>query len=97
MPAEKLKEELLKKYAPETPVAIMHKISMPGEKTIITTVDKLPQDVDDAEFFNIGKMEPCMSLVIVGDVITASGGKEFWDYRRINIWDKRKRDDSSII
>jgi precorrin-4/cobalt-precorrin-4 C11-methyltransferase len=89
MPAAELKDELIKEYPAETPVAIVYKISMPDEKVVITTVDNLPCDVDDEIYFNTGRIEPCLSIVIVGDVIAASGKPEFWDYRKINIWDKR--------
>ncbi len=91
MPGAKLKEELIKEYPPETPVAVIHKIAMPGEKVIKTTIDRLPDDIDDAEYFNIGRVEPCMSLIVVGDVIDATGSPEFWDFRKKNIWDKRYR------
>lgn len=92
LPGKKLKEELLREYPKETPVAVVHKISMPEETVITTTVDNIPNDIDDEEHFNIGRPEPCLSMVIVGDVISAPGDPEFWDYRKINIWDKRKRD-----
>ncbi|MFC1855807.1 SAM-dependent methyltransferase [Thermodesulfobacteriota bacterium] len=89
LPAEKLREELSKKYAPDTPVAILHRVSMPDEEIVTTTVTRLPDDIDDEKYFNIGKVEPCMSIIIVGDVINAKGSPKFWDFRKINIWDKR--------
>jgi precorrin-4/cobalt-precorrin-4 C11-methyltransferase len=88
MPAKELKAQLIKEYPPTTPVAVVHKISSPGEKVVITTVERLPDDIDDAEFFNIGEVKPCASIVIVGDVIGAAGNPEFWDYRKINFWSK---------
>ncbi len=91
IPAAKLKDELLKAYPGETPVAVVHQISAPGEKVVMTTIDRLPVDIDDDTYFNIGSLEPCMSIVIVGDVICAPGSPQFWDYRKINIWDKRPK------
>jgi precorrin-4/cobalt-precorrin-4 C11-methyltransferase len=93
MPATKLRQELLKEYPPNTPVAVTYKVSMPDEEVVLTTVDELPNDIDDDKFFNIGRIEPCPSIVIVGDVIAAAGDPKFWDYRKINIWDKHKRRD----
>jgi len=89
LPAAKLREELIKVYPASTPVTVVHNISIEGEKSVVTTVGRLPDDIDDEEYFKIGKLEPCMSLIIVGDVISAKGSKEFWDFRKKTIWDKR--------
>jgi precorrin-4/cobalt-precorrin-4 C11-methyltransferase len=83
-PVEELAGELLRGYAPDTPVAVVYMASMPDEEVILTTVGRLADDIDRERFED----EDVYKLVVVGDVLTAREDPSWWD-RRKDIRDKR--------
>ncbi len=59
---EELQDELLTGYAPETPAAILHRVSWPDETVVRTTVGELAEAMHE-----LG--ETMTVLVLVGDVL----------------------------
>ena len=77
-PVDELVGELTEGYAPDTPVAVIYLISMPGQEVVMTTLARLGQDVDRARFED----EDVFKLIIVGDVLTATEDPSWWDKRK---------------
>jgi precorrin-4/cobalt-precorrin-4 C11-methyltransferase len=77
-PVEELVEELMAGYPPDTPVAVIYMISMPGQEVVMSTLATLAADVDKERF----KDEDVFKLVIVGRVLTASEDTAWWDRRK---------------
>jgi precorrin-4/cobalt-precorrin-4 C11-methyltransferase len=66
--AESVKSQLLEGgYGADTPVAVVYKATWPEEKTLRTTLEMLPEDMEKA---GINKT----ALIIVGDVLGESYG-----------------------
>jgi precorrin-4/cobalt-precorrin-4 C11-methyltransferase len=63
---QKAVEKLKSGYPPETPAAIVHKVSWKDEKIVLTTIDRLPQKIRES---GIEKT----ALVLVGDFLKAKG------------------------
>ncbi|MHB8173551.1 MAG: SAM-dependent methyltransferase [Nitrospirota bacterium] len=79
-----LAAELSEGYPPDTPVAIVSRISLPGQGIINTTVGGLSRDVDPEWFAD----EDAFKIVVVGRALTASEDPSWWD-RRKDIRDER--------
>ena len=64
--SEKVKSDLLRGgYDKDTPVAVVYKATWPEEKRIMTTIDKLPEDMEKAHITKT-------ALIIVGHVLDAT-------------------------
>ena len=73
--ADKVRNELLEGgYPGDTAVAVVYKATWPEEKIVYTTVDKLPQDMEEN---GIGKT----ALIIVGNVLDS-------EYELSKLYDK---------
>ena len=77
-PVEELVAELSEGYAPDTPVSVLYSISMEGQEVVMSTLERLAQDVDPARFMD----EDVFKLVVVGRVLTASEDPSWWDRRK---------------
>jgi len=76
---EDLVSELEEGYPPDTPVAVIYLISMPGQEVILSTLEKLKAVVDE-RFAD----EDEFKLVVVGGVLAASEDPSWWDKRKDN-------------
>ena len=73
--AQSVKEELLAGgYAKDTPVAVVYKATWPDEKKLYTTIEELPQRMEQEEIHKT-------ALIIVGNVL----GEE---YARSKLYDR---------
>ncbi|HLB25900.1 MAG TPA: SAM-dependent methyltransferase [Nitrospirota bacterium] len=77
-PAGELSAELSEGYGPDTPVAVIYSISMPGQEVVMTTLSRLAADVDPERFGD----EDVFKLVVVGAVLTATEDPAWWDRRK---------------
>lgn len=77
---EDLVAELSEGYSPETPVAVMYNISLPGQEVVMTNIGDLGRDVDQARFED----EDVFKLIIVGKVLTATEDPAWWNKRKDN-------------
>jgi precorrin-4/cobalt-precorrin-4 C11-methyltransferase len=77
-PVEELAAELSAGYPPDTPVAVLYLVSLPGQEVVMTTIERLGQDVDRARFED----EDVFKLIVVGRVLTASEDPSWWDRRK---------------
>jgi len=72
--AQKVQEQLLSAYAPETPVAIAHRVSWPDQEIIVTRLERLADVMRERDFQRT-------TLIAVGEAI---GGR----HRRSQLYDE---------
>lgn len=77
-PVEELVAELSEGYAPNTPVAVVYDVSLPGQEVVMSTLSGLAGAVDPTRF----RDEDVFKLVIVGGVLTATEDPSWWDRRK---------------
>ena len=83
---DELTYELLEGYNSDTPVAIVSRISLPGEGIINTTIERLAKDVDPDWFAD----EDAFKIIVVGKALTASEDPSAWDKRK-DMRDERQK------
>lgn len=69
---ESVTRELLEGYSPDTPVAVVEKVSWPGERILKGQLSQLPRLVNDA---GIKKT----ALILVGDFLSKEGLSKLYD------------------
>ena len=90
LPLPQLAEQLRAGYGRNVPIAIAHRLGLPGQEVVKGTLDDIVERVGDRDFFNLGQSRrPALTLVIVGDTLTATVGPAWWDDRRDKIWKYR--------
>jgi precorrin-4/cobalt-precorrin-4 C11-methyltransferase len=94
IPLEQLVEDLKAGYKEDVPIALLHRLCLPGETIISGTLDTIVAQVDGRDFFNLNTTDkrPALTLVVVGKTIAASVDGSWWDYRREHIWRFRSGD-----
>ncbi|MDF1579847.1 MAG: SAM-dependent methyltransferase [Desulfuromonadales bacterium] len=93
-PLSALTAELKTGYGQNVPIALLHRVGLPGEEVISGTLDDIVPLVGDREnvLFNLGDPtgRPALTLVIVGETLAARPDGTWWDYRREHIWRQRE-------
>jgi len=91
-PLSELVEELARGYrSREVPIALLHRLGLDGERVVQATLDTIVAAAGDFDWFNLEAIDkrPALTLVVVGDALTAEVDGHWWDYRRENIWHQR--------
>ncbi len=88
LPPAELVSELRTGYGRDVPIALVHRLGLPGEEIVRGTLDDIVEKIGDRDFFNIASQsrKPALTLVLVGDTLAAQEDGTWWDYRRENIW-----------
>jgi precorrin-4/cobalt-precorrin-4 C11-methyltransferase len=88
IPLPELAEKLRRGYGKSVPIAILHRLGLPGEEVVTGTLDDIVEKVGDRDFFELSgpKKRPALTLVIVGETLAATVDGSWWDWRRENIW-----------
>lgn len=89
IPLKELTERLIPYMGANCPIAIVYKVSLPEEEVVVGTLKNITKKVTKDYFES--KKEPSMALIIVGYVLGKKATIKSWDYRKKEIWDKRKR------
>lgn len=91
LPLEELAAELRAGFGADVPVAVLERVSCPGERVTVGTLDTICREVGDRDPFRLASNdpEPALALVIAGEVLTASEGPEWWDRRYEKLWKPR--------
>ncbi|MCX7991658.1 MAG: SAM-dependent methyltransferase [Proteobacteria bacterium] len=89
IPLKELTERLIPYMGEKCPIAIVYKVSLPEEEVVIGNLKNIASKVKKDYFES--KKEPSMALVIVGYVLNKKATISSWDYRKKQIWDKRKK------
>ena len=93
MPLAELCDTLRRGYQADVPIALLHRLDLPGEEIIIGSLDTIVAMAAGRDYFNLDDPtgKPALTLVIVGDTLTARVDGSWWDYRREHIWKKRQK------
>ena len=88
MPLEQLVADLRAGFEEDVPIALLHRLCLPGEEVIAGTLDSIVAQVEGRDFFNIDSPDkrPALTLVIVGKTLNSKVDGSWWDYRRETIW-----------
>ncbi|KIH76780.1 precorrin-4/cobalt-precorrin-4 C11-methyltransferase [Geoalkalibacter ferrihydriticus] len=88
IPLPDLANELRRGYGCNVPIVIVHRLCLPGEEIVQGTLDDIVAKVGARDFFNLRAKtkRPALTLVLVGESLTAQEDGSWWDYRRENIW-----------
>ena len=88
LPLAELVSQLRKGYGNDVPMVLAHRVGLPGEEIIVATLDTIVAKVGSRDFFNLDNLElkPALTLLLVGESLTADADPYWWDYRRDHIW-----------
>ena len=91
LPLPELVRQLRAGYGRSVPIAILHRLGLPGETVVQGTLDDIIGKVGDRDFFNLAGPDhrPALTLVLVGECLTAVADGHWWDHRREHIWRER--------
>jgi len=91
LPVPELVAELRRGYGRDVPVALLHRLGLPGEEVLQATLETLESAVGDRDFFNLtgADRRPALTLVIAGETLSGTVDGSWWDYRREHIWKHR--------
>jgi precorrin-4/cobalt-precorrin-4 C11-methyltransferase len=91
IPLADLVEQLRQGYGKDVSMVLAHKVGLPEEVIITASLDTIVEVVGDRDFFNFASPNPrpALTLLLVGESLTAEADSSWWDYRRDNIWKYR--------
>lgn len=91
LPVSELVAELRRGYGRDVPIALLHRLGLPGEDVVRATLDTLEQEVAGRDLFNLSGKDrrPALTLVVAGETLTAEVDGGWWDFRREHIWKHR--------
>lgn len=92
LPLEELVAKLRNGYGKDVPIALLHKLGLPGEKIIEATLDSIVAACDGFDYFYLDdpSKKPALTFLIVGETLQAEVDGGWWDYRRETMWKQRK-------
>lgn len=88
MPLADLVAQLRDGYGSDVPIALAHRVGLPDQEVVAATLDTIVEKVGCRDFFNLGSPNPrpALTLILVGESLTADADPTWWDYRRDHIW-----------
>ncbi|MCK4508640.1 MAG: hypothetical protein KAU27_08870 [Desulfuromonadales bacterium] len=88
LPLPELVAQLRNGYGKDVPIALAHRVGLPDEEIIVATLDTIVARVGSRDFFNLDSPNPrpALTLLLVGESLTADADPTWWDYRRDHIW-----------
>lgn len=88
LPLPALVAQLRRGYRADVPIALLHRLGLPGQEVVTGTLDSIVEVVGARDFFNLEGTDrrPALTLVVVGETLTAQTDGSWWDYRREHIW-----------
>lgn len=91
IPLPELAAQLRDGYGRNVPIALLHRLGLPGEEIVTGTLDDIVEKVGERDYFELSglKKRPALTLVIAGETLGATVDKTWWDWRRENIWSFR--------
>lgn len=90
-PLADLAAELSRGFDPDTPVAVLYRIGMDGERIYRGSLSTIAGIVGDDDVFGLVSGDPSMAIILIGDVLEARADPGFWDKRKERFWDRKKR------
>lgn len=94
LPLPALVGQLRKGYGKDVSIALAHRVGLPDEEIVVATLDTIVEEVGSRDFFSLDSPNPrpALTLILVGESLTAEADPAWWDYRRDNIWKYRDND-----
>jgi len=91
LPLAELTALLRAGYGRNVPIALCHRLGLPGEEVVTGTLGDIVEKVGERDFFNLttGSKRAALTLVLVGETLTATVDGSWWDHRREHIWKHR--------
>lgn len=91
IPLAELVSQLRSGYGDNVPIALLHRLGLPGEEVVQGCLDDIVAKVGDRDFFNLAGPDrrPALTLVLVGESLDATVDGRWWDHRRDHIWKQR--------
>ena len=88
LPLPELAAQLKAGFGKSVPIAILHRLGLPGEEVVSGTLDDIAGRVGDRDFFQLSGPagRPALTLVIAGETLGARVDGTWWDWRREHIW-----------
>jgi precorrin-4/cobalt-precorrin-4 C11-methyltransferase len=92
LPLVELAAQLRRGYGKDVPIVLAHKVGLPEEELVIATLDTIVKRVGTRDYFNLENENPrpALTLVLVGESLSADADPGWWDYRRDHIWKWRQ-------
>ncbi|BCR04736.1 precorrin-4 C(11)-methyltransferase [Desulfuromonas versatilis] len=92
LPLPELVAQLKKGYGKSVPIALVHRLCLPGEEVVLATLDEIVEQVGERDFFNLTGTDrrPALTLVVAGETLSATVDGSWWDFRRDTIWKFRE-------
>ena len=92
IPLPQLVDDLKAGYGENVPIAILHRLCLPQQEVVTGRLDDIIVKVGQRDFFNLESQDkrPALTLIIVGETLSATADGKWWDYRRDTIWRYRK-------
>ena len=89
-PLAQLSVELSEGFSPETPVAIVCRAGLEGEKIYRATLSTMAEAVGSDDIFGLESGDPSLALVLVGEVLQAPSDPGSWDRRKERFWERKR-------
>lgn len=88
LPLPQLVSELKSGYGTNVPMTLCHRLDLQGETIITATLDTIVEKVGDRDFFNLSgnNNRPSLTLLIVGETLTATVDGSWWNFRYETLW-----------
>lgn len=84
LPLDELVSRLRVGYGRNEPIVLAHRIGLPGQRLFIGTLDDIVGRTRDCELFD-SKGRADLTLIIVGEALTAAPDRSWWDQRRLHV------------
>ncbi len=86
-PLADLVAELRAGYGSAVPIAIFHRLDLPGEELFTGTLDDIEEKVGERDLFGLsGSKGPSLTLVLVGESLAATTDGAWWNQKREQVW-----------
>lgn len=94
LPLEDLVAELRAGFGANVPMALVHRLCLPGEQIVLGTLDDMVERVGTRAFFadRDQTRKPALTLVLAGESLTAFEEGRWWNERRDKIWRHQEND-----
>ena len=88
IPLAELVAQLREGYGKDVPIALAHRVGLPDQEMIVATLETIVARVGSRDYFNLESTNPrpALTLLLVGESLTADADPTWWDYRRDHIW-----------
>jgi len=90
-PLTDLVEELKPGFEPETPVVVVYRIGLEGQRIYQGTLSDIARVVGEDDIFGLESGKPSLGIVLIGEVLEAHADPSLWNRRKEKFWDKRFR------